>query len=191
MSHETVILHIKHSMSHAPSMFPSQASTTSLSTLSTNTPVRPSTRRTTRPLLTSSSYGNFPCAEPSNVSSGPMAEATSLAGYEPNATDLIEVTNIEVKPMFFQRPSMTSTYDSAESICGERSKCRPITSSSLFPRILSVQFISLPRKCRETCRFVLTQKESRVKKYFYDRECMSSGHQPVQGQGERNFLQVL
>ena len=51
-------------------------------------------------------------------------------------------------------------------LTGERSKCRPITSLSLFQRKLSVKFISLPRKCRDTCRNVLTQKKVWVKKHF-------------------------
>ena len=52
LSQNTVILHIKHSMSHAPSLlFPSHLSTTSISTC---TLIRPSTRR----LLTSSSHGD-------------------------------------------------------------------------------------------------------------------------------------
>ena len=53
-------LHTKHTGSHAPSLlYPSQMSTTSLSTPSTCTPVRPSTRPSTRPLLTSSSHGDY------------------------------------------------------------------------------------------------------------------------------------
>ena len=44
-----------------------------------------------------------------------MAETTSPTGYEPK--DLTEESNSKlVKLMFFHRPSMTSTYDSAESI---------------------------------------------------------------------------
>ena len=43
-----------------------------------------------------------------------MAETNTLTGYEPK--DLMEVNDTEVSPMFFHRPSMTSTYDSAESI---------------------------------------------------------------------------
>ena len=103
-------------MSHVPSLFPSQLSSTSLSTLSTCSPIRPSTRPSTRPFLVSSSHGDFPCADPSNVSFGHMAETTSPAGYEPK--DLTEETNSKlVKQMFFfHRPSMTSSYDSAENI---------------------------------------------------------------------------
>ena len=64
-------------MSHAPSrLYPSQMSTTSRSTRSTCTPVRLSTRRSTRPLLTSSSHGDHTCANSSNVSFGLVAELT-------------------------------------------------------------------------------------------------------------------
>ena len=60
----------------------------------------------------SPSRGDFPCADPSNVSCGPKAETHSLTGYE----DLTEEDNsILVKPIFFHKPSVTSTYDSAES----------------------------------------------------------------------------
>ena len=72
---KTVIPHIKHSMSHALSLlFPSQLNTTSLSTC---TPIRPSSCLSTGPLMMSSSRGDIPCADPSNVSCGPMAETTS------------------------------------------------------------------------------------------------------------------
>ena len=182
-------------------------STTSLSTC---TPVRASSCPSTRPLLMSSSQGDLPCADPSNVFFGPMAEMHSLAGHEPK--DLTgESNSILVKPMFF-RSSMTSTCDPAESIATplpesdlddeqkrntlasllylqERSKYRPITSLSLFQRKLRVKLISLPRKCRETFRQCSHTKESRVKKHF-STEGISSGRQPVQGKCE-NFLQVL
>ena len=70
VSHKTVILHNYHSMSHAPSS--SHLSTTSLSTC---TPARPSTRPSTRPM--SSSHGELPCADPSNVSFALLAETHS------------------------------------------------------------------------------------------------------------------
>ena len=48
-------------MSHAPSLlYPSQMSTTSLSALSTCSPIRLSTQPPTKPLLTSSSHGDYP-----------------------------------------------------------------------------------------------------------------------------------
>ena len=87
LSQNTVILHIKHSMSHAPSLlFPSHLSTTSISTC---TLIRPSTRR----LLTSSSHGDYTCADSSNVSFGPVAETTSPTSCEPK--NLIEGNSIE------------------------------------------------------------------------------------------------
>ena len=61
----------------------------------------------------SSAHGDLPCADPSNVSFGPVAE-THSPGYEPK--DLTEEDNTEFKPMFFYKTSMTSTYDSVESI---------------------------------------------------------------------------
>ena len=171
-------------MSHAPSLsFPSHLRTTSLSTC---TPVRPSTRPSTRPSLMSSSQGDLSCADPSNVSFGSLAETHSPSGYEPK--DLAEEdTTILVKPMFFHGPSMTSTYDSAESIATpllnrirmmskygicwlhrcihRRGKQVPTDHEFItLSEKLSVKFVSLSRKCRETCRSVHTQK-SRVKKH--------------------------
>ena len=44
-----------------------------------------------------------------------LADLHSLTGYEP--TDLGEEDNlVQVIPLFFHRPSVTSTHDSAESI---------------------------------------------------------------------------
>ena len=69
MSHKTVILHIWHSMSHAPSLlFPSHLSTTPLSTC---TAVRLSIS------LLSTSHEEKPCEDPSNASFGPLAEPHS------------------------------------------------------------------------------------------------------------------
>ena len=69
--------HIKHNMSHAPSLlFRSHSSTTSLST---STPVRPSIRPSTRPSLPPTSHGGLLCADPSHVSFGSLAETHSPA----------------------------------------------------------------------------------------------------------------
>ena len=54
-------------------------------------------------------------------------------------------------------------------LTGERSKCRPITSSPLLQRKLSVKFISLPRQCREPCRSILTQKKVESRNIFRQR----------------------
>ena len=97
--------HIQHSMSHVPSLlYPSHLSTPSLSTC---TPIRPSTRPSTRPLLMSSSHG-FSLRRSIESVFRSEAETTSPTGYEPK--DPTEESNsILVKPMFFHRPSMTST----------------------------------------------------------------------------------
>ena len=106
-------------MSHAPSLLsPSQMSTTSPSTLSICTPVRPTIRPSTRPPLTLSSHGDYACADPSNSSFGPVMDSTSPSGYE--FQNLIEDSSMDIKPMFFfhifHKPNMTSTYDTSESI---------------------------------------------------------------------------
>ena len=55
------------------------------------------------------------CDDPVIVSFGSLADLHWPTGYE--LKDLAEEDNlVQVKPSFFQRPSMTSTYDSAESI---------------------------------------------------------------------------
>ena len=103
-----------------------------------------------------------------------------------------------VKPMFFHRPSMTSTYDTSESIATsppesdlDDEQVRNMMASPLYlqERELSVKFISLPRKCRETCRSVLTHavfshKRKSSQDTFSDRESRSSGHQSVRGEDE-------
>ena len=64
-------------MSHAPSLlFLTHLSTTSLST---STPVRPSIRPSTRPSLPPTSHEGLPCADPSHVSFGSLAETHSPA----------------------------------------------------------------------------------------------------------------
>ena len=123
----------------------------------------------------SSSDGDFSCADSSNVSFGPLAETTSPTGYEPK--DSSEDNSIEVKPMFFHKPSMTSTCDSAESIA------TPLLNRTwtMIEREKQVQtdheFITLFEKTQ--CPVHLTSekvqgnlpqcshtKESRVKKHF-------------------------
>ena len=162
-------------MSHASSLlFLYQMSTTSLSTLPTCTLIRLTARLPPRSLFTSSSHGYYPCADSSNASFSLMPESTSPTGYEPNcliednSKDLNEMTSMEIKPMFFHRPSLTSTYGSAESVATptpesdlDDDQIRNLLASPLylqereacfdrsrvyhsFKRKLSVQFISLP-----------------------------------------------
>ena len=160
-SHKNSHLHIWHSMSHAPSLlFPSYFSSTSLSKC---TPIRPS--------FLFPSHGDKPCDDLQNVSFSLIAEPHSPTGYEPN--DLTEVdTSVLVKPMFFHRPSMTSTYDSAESIStlppesdlGDE-QIRNMLASPLYfqereasaDQIMSLSLLQ-EKTLRETCRSVLTQK---------------------------------
>ena len=85
--------------------------------------------------------------------------------------------------MFFHKPSITSTFDSAQRIATpphesdlDENQFPNMLASPLYlqerdvsadrPRVyhsfrekLTGQFISLPRRCRETCRVVLTQKK--------------------------------
>ena len=105
---------------------------------------------------------------------------------------------------------MTSTCDSAESIATlppesdlDDEQIRNMLASPLcsqereasadrsrayhsFRENSSVKFISLPRKCRETCRNVLTQRKS-SQETLSDREGISPGHQPVQRKDETSF----
>ena len=100
--------------------------------------------------------------------------------------------------------ALTSTYDSAESIAasppesdlddeqirnmlvfndkftGERSKCRPITRVSLFPRELSAKLISLTRSAGKRAA-MFSHKRKSSQETLSDREGISSGRQPVQG----------
>ena len=112
---KTYHLYTSRSMSHAPSLlFLSQQSTIPFSTLSTCTPVRPNPRPSSRPPLTSSSHADHTCADPSHSSFGPLPETTSPTGYcEPN--NLIEDNSTVIKPMYFHKSSMTSTFDTSES----------------------------------------------------------------------------
>ena len=60
------------------------------------------------------SHGDDHCDDPRpGATFGRPADSNTLTGYEPN--DLIEMNNTEVTPIFFHRPSVTSTYDSVES----------------------------------------------------------------------------
>ena len=110
--HKNMCLHTQRSMAHCTLslMIPPSLSTSSLITC---TPIRPSTRP--GPLQFSSSDEMHHCDDPINVSFGSLADLHSLAGYEPK--DVAEEDSpAQVKPLFFHRPSMTSTCGSAECI---------------------------------------------------------------------------
>ena len=137
-----------------------------------------------------------------------MADVRTSTGCEPK--DLAEDDDLCVKPLFFHRPSMTSTYDSAESIATRppdsvlddeqirallasplylqerESKCGPITSLSLCKKKLSVKFISSSKEYRETRRVVFSKRKS-SQEAPSDREDFSSEHQHVPGNIEPLF----
>ena len=150
---------------------------------STRTPSYRSARPTsTSPIVHSSEIN--PNHNPQQVSIGHMADVPTATSFEPK--DLSENDDLCVKPLFFHRPSLTSTYDSAERIAtplvnriwmmskfvlcwlsagfttvfaGERSKCGPITHLSLCERKLGVKFISSSEEYGETRCAVFKQKE--------------------------------
>ena len=220
-----VILHIQHRMSHAPSLlFLSHLSTTSLSLQSdllpdllpdlhrcylTFTPVRPSSRPSARPSSMSASHGGSPCADPSNVSFGPLTETHSPTGYEPKY--LTEEHNfILVKPMFFHGPSMSSTYESAESIATlpaesdwDDEQIRNMLASPLYlqerevsadrsrlyhsSRENSVSSSSHFRESAGKLAAMFAHKRKSSEEILSDREGVSSGRQPVQVKDETLF----
>ena len=76
-------------------------------------PSYPSARPTsTSPIVHSSEIN--PCHDPQQASIGYMADVPPTTSYE--LKDLEENDDPRVKLLFFNRPSFTSTYDSAESI---------------------------------------------------------------------------
>ena len=72
----------------------------------------------TRPTSTSSNFLSSEtenCHDPQQVSIDSLADPTTNTGYEPK--DLAEGDErFDTPPLFFHRPSFTSTYVSAESI---------------------------------------------------------------------------
>ena len=135
------------------------------------------------------SHGDEHCDDPQHVATfGPLAEPQLLTGYEPNG--LTEMNNTEVTPMFFHRPSMTSTYDSAESIAtsppesdldDEQSRDMLTSPVNLKEREASAYRSSVyhsyrensvsssshfRENCRETCRSVLTRKKVESRNTF-------------------------
>ena len=175
-------------MSHAPSLlFTSQQSTTPLSTLSTCTPVRPTTRPSSRPPLTSSSHADYTCADPSNSAFGPLLETTSPAGNEPN--NPIEDNSMEIKPLFFHKPSMTSTCDTSETMASPLYLEGREASADRSQFYHSFRENSVSSSChfRESAgkpAAMFPHKRKSSQDTFFDREGISSGHQTVQGKGE-------
>ena len=95
----------------------------------TRTPSYPSARPTSiSPIVHSSE--TEPCHDPQQVSIGFLADPTTFAAYEPK--DPAENEDLRVKPLFFHRPSITSTYDSAESIATDDEQIRALLASPLY-----------------------------------------------------------
>ena len=139
------------------------------------------------------------------VSFGLMAETNSVTGYDPK--DLTEEDNsILVKPMFFHRPSMTSTCDSAESIATsppesywDNDQIQNMLGSPLYLQEgePSADRSRVYHSLREnsvssSSHFEMAQGSllqcSHIKKSSQgirsNREGISSRHQPVQGKDE-------
>ena len=180
-------------------------STTSLSTC---TPVRLSTRPSTRPSLMSTSHGGSSCADPSNVSFGHLAETHSPTGYEPKSLTEEDTSKL-VKPMFFHRPSMTCRLMiqlralrllllyriwmmSKYGICWlhrcsyRREKMMRVDRSRVYHshRENSVSSSSHFREIAGKLAAVFSHTRKSSQETLSDREGISSGHQPVQGKDE-------
>ena len=94
-------LHIWHAMSHAQSLM---FICMTFSAHSTRTPNPTS--------LLFPSHGDDHCDDPRHEATfGQLAQSNLTTVYEPN-----DLTGMNNTPIFFHRPSVTSTYDSAESI---------------------------------------------------------------------------
>ena len=145
-------------------------------------------------------------ADPSNVSFGSLADLHSPTGYEAQKSHSRQLHR--VKPMFFHRPKMTSTYDSAESIAtpplesdldDEQTCCFHCCTFRREKQVLTDHdFITVSEKTQ--CQVHLTSekvqgnlpqcfqtKRKSSQETLSDREGLSSGRQPVQGKGETFF----
>ena len=126
-------------------------------------PCLPSSARSTRtPVPTSLfflSHGDDHCDDPRHGATfGQLAESNTLTGYEPN--DLTEMNNTGGTPIFFHRPSVTSTYDSAESTTTpplksdlDDEQIRNMLASPLYSqeREAGADRPQVYHSCRETC----------------------------------------
>ena len=156
----------------------------------------------------SASHGDLPCADLSNVFRS-LAETHPPTGYEPKY--LTEEHNfILVKPMFFHGPSMTSTYESAESIATlpaesdwDDEQIRNMLASPLYlqerevsadrsrlyhsSRENSVSSSSHFRESAGKLAAMFAHKRKSSQEILSDREGVSSGRQPVQVKDETLF----
>ena len=175
-----------------------QLTTTPLSTLSTCSPVRPSTRPSSRLLLTLFLTHRLYLRRLIECV-GLVPEWMSPTGNQHK--DLTEEdTSTFVKPMFFHKPSMTSIYDTSGALrhslpnriwtMNKYGKCwlHLCTHRRVKQVLTDHEFITLSEKaflaeCRETCP-VFSHERKSSRDTFSDRDGISSGHQTVQGKGE-------
>ena len=75
--------------------------------------------------------------DPSSSSFGPLRETTSPTGYEHH--DLVLDTSVLVKPMFFDKPSMTSTYETSDLDDGSNSEYAGLEREASADRALVYQ----------------------------------------------------
>ena len=195
MSRQNSHLHIWHAMSHAQSLL-----------FLCWTSSAHSTRISNPTSLLFPSHGDDHCDDPRHKATfGQLAESNAPAGYEPN--DLTEMNNTEVTPMFFHRPSMTSTYDSAESIAYpppesdvDDKHTRNTLASPLYlherearadrPRVyhsLRENSVSSSSHSRESAAklaavFSHKRKSSQESGVHSDRDCIHLAHRAVQGE---------
>ena len=165
-----------------------------------------------RPTSTLFSSEMNPCHDPQQASIGCMADALPPTVYEPK--DLAEDDDLRVKPLFFHRPSITSTYHSAESIAtpppesdlDDEQIRAPLTSPLyLQEREASADRSHVYLSVRETCCQVPSQvpkstekpvallsiKRKSSQEAFSDREDFSSEHQQVLGHNEPSYSDSL
>ena len=110
-----------------------------------------------------------------------MADVRTCTGYEPK--DLTENDDLCVKPVFFLRPSIIWTYDSAESIATpppesdlDDDQIRALLASRLYlqgrdasadrKKKLGVKFISSSEEFGETRRVVFKQNKIESRNIF-------------------------
>ena len=169
----------------------------------TRTSSYPSARPTsTSPTFHSSDIN--PCHDPQQASIGYMAGVRTFTGYEPK--DLAEKDDLCVKPMFFHRPIITSTYDSAERIATpppesdlDNEQIRALLASPLYlqerEREASADRSQVYHSVREKLGVKFRRKPVALfssqrkssSEIFSDREDSSLEHQQVQGNNEPLF----
>ena len=180
---------------------------TSIFSPCTRTPSYPSARPTSTSLTSHSSEIN-PCHDPQQASISCMADVRTITGYEPK--DLAEKDDLCVKPLFFHRPRITWTSDSAGSIAtsflnriwmmskfvlcwlhhfffsGETSKCGPITCYHSERENLVSSSSQVPKSTRKPVA-LFPRKRKSCQESLSDTEDFSSEHQQVQGNNDPPF----